>query len=138
MDPTQVVTLAVVASYGAVGSLLVVGLLLAPAVAAGHWARRIPGIMLLAAAFGVAAVVVGLLLSWYGGTAAGASIALTAISLAVASAIGASIRRRVSGTGHASATEATRSGPLPRATPLPRSIPLPRPTPPQKVARASN
>jgi len=81
------VTLAVVASYGAVGSLLVVGLLLAPAVAAGHWASRIPGIMLLAVAFGALAVVLGLLVSWHGGTAAGASIAFTSICLALLSAI---------------------------------------------------
>jgi zinc/manganese transport system permease protein len=114
------VTLAVVASYGAVGSLLVVGLLLAPAVAAGHWARRIPGIMLLATAFGAAAVVLGLLLSWYGNTAAGASIALTAICLAVASAVAASVRRRLLGAERTSAPEMTRSTPL------------------QKAARASN
>jgi zinc/manganese transport system permease protein len=81
------VTLAVVASYGAVGSLLVVGLLLAPAVAAGHWARRIPATMLLASAFGTVAVVLGLLLSWYIETAAGASIAMAAITLAALSAL---------------------------------------------------
>jgi zinc/manganese transport system permease protein/manganese/iron transport system permease protein len=79
------VTLAVVASYQAVGSLLVVGLLLAPAVAAGQWSHRIPIIMLLAALFGAAAVFAGLLLSWHAGTAAGASIAAVAITMAGAS-----------------------------------------------------
>ena len=79
------VTVAVVASYGAVGSLLVVGLLLAPAVAAAHWVRRIPAIMLLAALFGSGAVVSGLLISWHAGTAAGATIAATAVALAAAS-----------------------------------------------------
>lgn len=79
------VTLAVVASYQAVGSLLVVGLLIAPAVAARHWTRRLPSAMALACAFGVAAVMLGLLLSWHASTAAGASIALTAVLLAVAS-----------------------------------------------------
>jgi zinc/manganese transport system permease protein len=83
---TGLVTLAVVASYGAVGSLLVVGLLLAPAVAAARWADRIAGTMLLAAAFGVAAVVIGLLVSWHAGTAAGASIAFTSVALAALSA----------------------------------------------------
>jgi zinc/manganese transport system permease protein len=87
------VTLAVVASYGAVGSLLVVGLLLAPAVAAGHWARGIPATMLLAAAFGSLAVLVGLLVSWYAGTAAGASIAAVAVAVAAVSALlSASVR----------------------------------------------
>jgi len=79
------VTLAVVASYGAVGSLLVVGLLLAPAVAAAPWARRIPSIMLLAAGFGAIATLLGLLVSWHAATAAGASIAATAIGLAALS-----------------------------------------------------
>lgn len=76
------VTLAIVASYQAVGSLLVVGLLLAPAVAAAQWTARIPSRMLLAAVLGVVAVTAGLLLSWHAGTAAGASIALAAIVLA--------------------------------------------------------
>ncbi|MBO0983723.1 zinc ABC transporter permease AztB [Rathayibacter sp. SD072] len=75
------VTLAVVASYQAVGSLLVVGLLLAPAVAAGHWTTRIPTRMVLAAVLGVLSVLVGLLVSWYAATAAGASVAATAIAV---------------------------------------------------------
>lgn len=79
------VTLAVVVSYQAVGSLLVVGLLLAPAVAAGRWTHRIPTTMALAAAVGVLAVVLGLLVSWHAGTAAGSSIALAAIGLAALS-----------------------------------------------------
>ncbi|GAA3522226.1 zinc ABC transporter permease AztB [Dietzia aurantiaca] len=81
------VTLAVVASYQAVGTLLVVALLLAPVVAANRWTRRIPSTMALAAVFGSAAVVVGLLASWHVGTAAGSSIAFSAIALAGASAL---------------------------------------------------
>lgn len=84
---TGLVTLAIVTSYQAVGSLLVVGMLLAPAVAAGRWTRSIPSTMALAAAFGVAAVVVGLLVSWYAATAAGPSIAFAAIVLAGLSAL---------------------------------------------------
>ena len=76
------VTLAVVASYQAVGSLLVVGLLLAPAVAASHWTTRIPSRMLLAAGFGIVAVFAGLVVSWHAATAAGASVAASAIVLA--------------------------------------------------------
>lgn len=74
------VTLAVVASYQAVGSLLVVGLLVAPAVAARQWTVRIPSTMALAAVVGTAAVAVGLLVSWHAATAAGATIAATAIA----------------------------------------------------------
>ena len=79
------VTLAVVASYQAVGSLLVVGLLLAPAVAAGPWTRSIPARMVLAVGFGIVAVACGLTGSWFLGTAAGASIAAAAIALAAVS-----------------------------------------------------
>lgn len=75
------VTLAVVASYQAVGSLLVVGLLLAPAVAAGQWTTRIPTRMVLAALLAVLSVFGGLLVSWHAATAAGASVAATAIAL---------------------------------------------------------
>lgn len=84
---TALVTLAVVASYQAVGSLLVVGMLLAPAVAAGRWTRTIPSTMALAAAFGAVAVVTGLLVSWYAATAAGPTIAGAAILLAALSAL---------------------------------------------------
>lgn len=76
------VTLAVVASYQAVGSLLVVGLLVAPAVAARQWTERIPTTMALAAVIGVTAVLVGLVVSWHAATAAGATIAATAIAAA--------------------------------------------------------
>lgn len=79
------VTLAVVVSYQAVGSLLVVGLLLAPAVAAGQWTHRIPTTMALAALLGVVAVFLGLLISWHAATAAGSSIAFVAIGLAALS-----------------------------------------------------
>lgn len=80
------VTIAVVASYQAVGSMLVVGLLLAPAVAAGRWTTRIVSTMALGGVLGPAAVLGGLLLSWYTGTAAGASIAATSIAMAIFSA----------------------------------------------------
>lgn len=76
------VTVAVVASYQAVGSLLVVGLLVAPAVAARQWTERIASTMLLAAVVGAAAVAVGLLVSWHAATAAGATIAAAAIAAA--------------------------------------------------------
>lgn len=81
------ITLAVVAAYQAVGSLLVVGMLLGPAVAAGRWATRIPTTMALAAVIGMVSVAVGLLISWHAGTAAGATIAFVAIASAVVSAL---------------------------------------------------
>ncbi|PPH17200.1 ABC transporter permease [Rathayibacter sp. AY1B7] len=99
------VTLAVVASYQAVGSLLVVGLLVAPAVAAGHWTTRIPTRMLLASILGAASVLVGLLVSWHAATAAGASVAGTAIAVA---AVSWAVRSAASAL-------ASRSGPQPVA-----------------------
>ena len=83
----SLVTVAVVASYQAVGTLLVVGLLLGPVVAANRWTRRIPMTMLLASVLGALSVLVGLLVSWHAATAAGASIACAAILLATASAL---------------------------------------------------
>jgi ABC-type Mn2+/Zn2+ transport system permease subunit len=79
------VTLAVVASYRAVGTLLVVGLLLAPAAAARAWTRHVASTMLLGAGIGAVAVLIGLLVSWHAGTAAGASIAAVAVGGVVVS-----------------------------------------------------
>ena len=115
------VTLAVVASYGAVGSLLVIGLLLAPAVAASHWVRRIPGIMMLAALFGASAVSIGLLVSWHAGTAAGATIAAASVALVALSATARGLTSRT--------WARTRAG-----TPV-VVVPF---DPPQKVPRASS
>ena len=81
------ITLAVVAAYQAVGSLLVVGMLLGPAVAAGRWTTRIPTAMALAGLIGTVAVAFGLFISWHAGTAAGATIAFVAILSAVVSAL---------------------------------------------------
>ncbi len=112
------VTLAVVASYRAVGTLLVVGLLLAPAAAARAWTRHVASTMVLAAVLGSAAVTVGLLVSWHLGTAAGATIAFAAVAGVALSrtlaALAAHGRRR-------RATPVTRPepGPARRTTPTP-------------------
>lgn len=108
------VTLAVVSSYQAVGSLLVVGLLLAPAVAATPWTSSIPARMVIASGFGVLSVGMGLLCSWYAGTAAGASIAASAIAIAAISNATARLftwRRRSLGV-------AQKTAPRPLSVPL--------------------
>ena len=79
------VTAAVVTSYQALGTLLVVALLLAPAAAARQWTSRLPSTMALGAGLGAAAVLAGLLVSWHAGTAGGASIAFCAVALVVLS-----------------------------------------------------
>ncbi|GAB2685478.1 zinc ABC transporter permease AztB [Saccharopolyspora gloriosae] len=89
------VTLAIVASFRIVGTLLVFGLLIAPPAAAVLWAKRIPVVMAAAAVLGMAATAIGLLVSWHWGTAAGATIAATAVVLFFLSALGAELRDRV-------------------------------------------
>jgi ABC-type Mn2+/Zn2+ transport system permease subunit len=88
------VTLAIVASFRVVGTLLVFGLLIAPPAAAVLWARRVGTIMLGAAAVGCAATVLGLVVSWHGGTAAGATIAAVAVALFFLSALASHLRGR--------------------------------------------
>ena len=89
-------TVAVVASFHVVGTLLVFGLLIAPPAAAALWASRVAHMMLGAAAVGSAATVVGLVLSWHLGTAAGATVALVAVAAFAVSALTAAVRTRVS------------------------------------------
>jgi len=72
-------TVAIVASFRAVGTLLVIGLLVAPPATGSLLARGVMGMMAVAVAFGCGAVVIGLLLSWYLDTAAGATIAEVAV-----------------------------------------------------------
>ncbi|MFJ4098386.1 zinc ABC transporter permease AztB [Amycolatopsis japonica] len=88
------VTLTIVASFRVVGTLLVFGLLIAPAAAALFWSRRITTIMLVAALLGIAATVGGLLVSWHWGTAAGATIAAAAVFLFFLSAFLSFVRQR--------------------------------------------
>ncbi|MEV0999795.1 zinc ABC transporter permease AztB [Nonomuraea sp. NPDC050202] len=88
------VTVAIVASFHIVGTLLVFGLLIGPPAAAALWARRIPTIMLGAALLGIVSTVAGLIVSWHAATAAGATIAAVAVGLFFLSALGDALRRR--------------------------------------------
>jgi zinc/manganese transport system permease protein len=88
------VSAAVVTSYQALGTLLVVALLLAPPAAARQWTRRLPSTMVLAALCGAGAVVAGLLVSWHAGTAGGASIASCAVVLVALSVAGRRVVHR--------------------------------------------
>jgi ABC-type Mn2+/Zn2+ transport system permease subunit len=72
------VALTVITSFQTVGTLLVFGMLLAPAGAGALIARRIQSMMIWAAGFGSLAVYFGLLASYYFNLAAGASIVLAA------------------------------------------------------------
>jgi ABC-type Mn2+/Zn2+ transport system permease subunit len=69
----------IVASFDAIGTLLVFGLLIGPPATAGLLVRRVPRIMLTAVALGALAVVLGLAISYHYGTAGGATIAGLAV-----------------------------------------------------------
>lgn len=73
------VALTVIVSFQTVGTLLVFGMLLAPAGAGALIARRIESMMVWAGVFGSVSVYLGLLASYHFNLAAGASIVLVAI-----------------------------------------------------------
>jgi len=67
--------LSIVASFQAIGTLLVFGLLVGPPAAASLMVHRVPVIMAVSIALGALAVVAGLVVSFHHGTAGGATIA---------------------------------------------------------------
>lgn len=67
--------LSIVASFQAIGTLLVFGLLVAPPATASLFVRRVPAIMAVAVVLGSLSVAIGLVLSYHHGTAGGATIA---------------------------------------------------------------
>lgn len=89
---TVLMAVAMVASFHVVGTLLVLGLLVAPPATALAWARSIPAVMVLAALIGSAAVYVGLTISWYAETAGGATIAGVAVLMFFASTLLSQLR----------------------------------------------
>ena len=69
----------IVASFEAVGNLLVFAFLIAPPATAVLLVRRVPRIMLVAAVVGAVSTVFGLLFSYHNDTAAGATMALATV-----------------------------------------------------------
>lgn len=65
----------IVASFQAIGTLLVFGLLIGPPATASLVVRRVPLIMMVSVALGMASVVGGLVISYHYDTAGGATIA---------------------------------------------------------------
>ncbi|GAA3388628.1 zinc ABC transporter permease AztB [Cryptosporangium minutisporangium] len=74
-------TITMAVAFSVVGTLLAFGMLIAPSAAALLVARRLPIVMLTAFGIGSAATVLGLWISWFAATAAGATIAAVAVSL---------------------------------------------------------
>lgn len=81
------VVLNLVAAFQALGTLMAVGLMMLPALAARFWSEDISHIVLIAAAIAVASSVVGLLLSFHVEIASGPAIVLTAAALYLLSII---------------------------------------------------
>lgn len=77
----SLIALTVVVSFRTVGTLLVFGMLLAPAATAALFSRKVSTMMVLAAALGSLSVYIGLLASYHANTAAGASITLVATAV---------------------------------------------------------
>ena len=75
------VTICVVMSFQTVGTLLVFGMLLAPAGCGALLARRVPAMMLWGATIGSFSVYVGLLISYHFNLAAGASVVVVAVTI---------------------------------------------------------
>jgi zinc/manganese transport system permease protein len=67
-----------VAAFQTLGTLMAVGLMMLPAVAARFWAAELPGIAAVAAAIGAASGLAGLLISYHLGLPSGPAIVLSA------------------------------------------------------------
>jgi ABC-type Mn2+/Zn2+ transport system permease subunit len=87
------VAITVIASFQTVGTLLVLGMLIAPAATGSLFARRIESMMLIAALVGSLSTYIGLLISYHYDLAAGASIVLTAVAIFAISATANEIRK---------------------------------------------
>lgn len=88
-----IVAVAILSSFQAVGTLLVFGMLVAPASTAALISRRVGVMMLVAAAVGAASVYVGLLLSYHADLAAGASVVVVAVAIFLVTLAATEVRR---------------------------------------------
>lgn len=102
-----VLAVSIVASFQAIGTLLVFALLVGPPATATLLVRRVPLVMVCALGLGAASVVVGLLISFHHATAGGATIAAVSVGLFFAVLVGRELVRALP----------TRGGPMPRPQP---------------------
>jgi ABC-type Mn2+/Zn2+ transport system permease subunit len=89
------IALTVIVSFQTVGTMLVFGMLLAPAATSALFARRVSTMMAMAAAIGAASVYAGLLISYHFDLAAGAAITLVATVVFFASFAAVRLGRRL-------------------------------------------
>ena len=90
------VAITVVASFQTVGTLLVLGMLIAPAATGALFARSISGMMTIAAVVGTLSTYIGLLLSYHFDVAAGATIVFTAVMFFALAAVFTEVRKSLS------------------------------------------
>lgn len=97
LENLQMVLMAVVivVAIKAVGIALVLAMLVTPAATAGMLVRRLPPMMLLAAAFGCLSAVIGLYLAFYANVASGPAIVLAQTALFGLVLAGRGLRRRM-------------------------------------------
>jgi ABC-type Mn2+/Zn2+ transport system permease subunit len=97
------VTLAIVASFRTVGTLLVFGLLIGPPATATLLVRRVPTMMITATIIGTLSVVAGLIISYHLDIAASATMAVVPVALfftvLTARIVLDRLRRRAAGAG---------------------------------------
>jgi len=87
------VAITVVASFQTVGTLLVLGMLIAPAATGALFARSISSMMTIAAIVGTLSTYIGLLLSYHLNVAAGATIVFTAVMFFALAAVVTEVRK---------------------------------------------
>jgi len=75
------VVVSLVSAFQAVGTLMAVGLMMLPAIAARHWARGVGAMVLVSVAVALAATLSGLLLSYHADVPSGPAIVLVAAGL---------------------------------------------------------
>jgi zinc/manganese transport system permease protein len=72
------VVLNMLSAFLALGTLMAVGLMMLPAIAARHWATEVSGMVYAASAIALASSVIGLLLSYHADLPSGPAIVLMA------------------------------------------------------------
>jgi ABC-type Mn2+/Zn2+ transport system permease subunit len=88
-----IVAITVIASFQTVGTLLVLGMLIAPAATGALFARRVSTMIFIASGVGSASTYFGLLISYHFDLAAGASIVLFAVATFVLFATFSEVRK---------------------------------------------
>lgn len=87
---------AILSSFQIVGTLLVFGMLIAPAATAALFSRRLTTMMIVAAFVGSFSVYVGLLLSYHHNVAASAAIVLVSVAIFIVGMLVVAVRRDLS------------------------------------------